>query len=355
MTINCFLEKCLTMVLEELFSSCLKAILVIVYSVSYQSIVSEFLRIVCGVPQGSVLGPILFILYINDTYRSSTFLKFLLFADDTTILCTGKIFSELSAKITEELKTVSIWFKANKLSLNISKTNYIAFMNSGHASAVPVFLDGQPIKQVTTTKFLGVEIDDNISWKIHVKKVEQKLASAIGVISKLRYKINKDTALLLYDTMVLPHLSYCNIVWASTYKTTLSKLFCLQKRALRICTSAAKDSPSAALFINTNKLTIYDINKFQVAKFIYCFYNSLLPRVFNSMFNLVDRIHQYKTRNEGKLFTHHCKTNIRKFSIGIAGPSLWNSIPINIKESFSLPIFESHLRKLLIVSSCGTS
>ena len=203
---------------------------------SDNGVFSDCLPITCGVPQGSILGPLLFLLCINDIHKSSTLLKFILFADDTTVLFKSKSLSELFRTMNHELKTVSEWFKANKLSLNISKTNFIVFKKSIAAtSSFSVNFDNIQVKQVSSVKFLGVEIDSNLAWKDQISKVEKKISSAIGVVSKVRFKITNKTALLLYDALIASQLNYCNIVWAATYKSSLDRLYVLQKRALRIC------------------------------------------------------------------------------------------------------------------------
>ena len=97
-------------------------------------------------------------------------------------------------------------------------------------------MDGKAVQQVLVTKFLDIEIDHSLNWKSHITKVEQKISSAVGVLGRIRYKLNQKTALMLYNTLILPHIGYCNLIWASNYKSALVKLYQMQKRALRICT-----------------------------------------------------------------------------------------------------------------------
>ena len=240
--------------------------------VFYQNTFSSSKGICCGVPQGSILGPVLFLIYINDIYRCSTLLNFILFADDTTLFYSAHSWTELSNALNEALISLCNWFKCNKLSLNVSKTNFIAFHSSRSSTInLNIMIDNEQISQVLYTKFLGVEIDYCLSWKYQIKKVENKISSIIGVISRIRFKIDLKTSLMLYNSLVLPYLDYCNILWASNYKTELLKLYVLQKRAIRICTKSPRLTNSESLFKQFNILSVFKLNSLQIEKFMFLY------------------------------------------------------------------------------------
>lgn len=138
----------------------------------YNNTLSNKQTIICGVPQGSVLGPLLFLLYINDIRNSSKILSFILFADDTNIFCSNKDIHTLTKTVNEELKKVSEWLKANKLSLNIknSITDIYSKKNKTFKQQVSIKLDDSNIKQVESARFLGVQIDSKLDWKQHIYK-----------------------------------------------------------------------------------------------------------------------------------------------------------------------------------------
>ena len=157
-------------------------------------------------PQGSILGPLLFLLYMNDFENVSSSTRQVLFADDTTIMMSHTKQEELNDLINFETKNISTWFKANKLSFNLNKTHYIAFKNLNKLS---IEIDGTIIKEVTDTKFLGVLVDKGLSWKQQISHIEMKISKGVGILSHMKNLVGENSLLLLYNSLVLPYLDYC--------------------------------------------------------------------------------------------------------------------------------------------------
>ena len=154
--------------------------------INFNGVNSDILDVVCGVPQGSILGPKLFILYINDLCNISKILDLIIFADDTNIFCTGDNLMELCNKVSGEMNKLNVWFAINKLSLNVSKTNFMVFSRSLRNMPCKVYINEVEIERVYITKFLGVYIDAELSWETQIVNVKNKLFRNIAVMKKVK-------------------------------------------------------------------------------------------------------------------------------------------------------------------------
>ena len=171
---------------------------------------SEFIS--CGVPQGSILGPLLFLLYINDMSKVSDLVEFILFADDTNIFCAEKDLYSLSIMLNNELHKISTWLKANILSINVDKTKFMIFKT--RSKQLPhnfeLHFDNHLVNQTGQLRFLGVILDEKLSWKPHISYITNKISKSIGIIRKSSFYLSKSSWQSLYYAMVYPYLYYCN-------------------------------------------------------------------------------------------------------------------------------------------------
>ena len=169
----------------------------------------------CGVPQRSILGPLFLILNINDLPRASKLTELLLFADDTSIFFLHSNPNYLENVLNNELLNIDVWLRCNKLSVNIKKTNYVTFSPSQRKLNLSFSLSfgDQLLIQSNVTKFLGVHLDEHLTWKYHINFVCKQIAKSIGILSRTRFYLSCKTKLTLYYTLIYPYITYCNSTW----------------------------------------------------------------------------------------------------------------------------------------------
>ena len=294
--------------------------------VLFNNTISSLQTVTYGVPQGSILGPLLFILYINDIQNCSNFLYFILFADDTNVIASDPDWENLIKKLTAELQKLSEWFAINKLSLNIKKTNFMIFGSKRILNKnFKLIINREALVEITSFKFLGIFIDSKLTWKNHINFISNKLARNIGIIKKLQNKLSGNSLALLYNILVQPHLYYCTILWGGAYSSNLLYLQRLHKRALRLITFSKFNAHADPLFSRLKILKIKDIYKLQILTYIYkCKYNQIRNGLSNSENCTFRNTHGYNTRNLLCMKIPFSKSNIRRFCIKHTGPALWN-------------------------------
>ena len=302
----------------------------------------------CGVPQGSILGPLLFIIYINDFRNSSKLLSFLLFADDSNIFFSHRNPQYLLHTLNTELHNVAEWIKCNKLSLNLEKTNFMLFSNSLRNLPGNIMLDGSTLNRVQSSRFLGVTIDEDLSWKPHIHNVCNTVSRNIGIINKLKYCFPQHTLKSLYYAIVYPYLNYGILAWGNANKTLMDRLLLLQKKALRIMCNTDYRAHTRDLFFTNRILRINEIFSLQLGVFMFLLNNNELPHIFNSMFTLNQNIHNYPTRQSRSFHLPRTRTLFANHIFTSTGPKLWNSLPIYLTRLKSIHSFKRIFKRNLL-------
>ena len=290
----------------------------------------------------------MFLIYINDLSSVSKILTAILFADDTTLINSNKCLNTLVDRFNKELKNIVNWLNANRLSLNIDKTNFMVFKGKNKNHHDPhIMINGSCIDQVQKAKFLGVIIDCNLRWTDHIKHVTQKISKGIGIIIKARKYFNCETLLNLYNTLILPYISYCIHVWGTAANVYSSKIHILQKKIVRIIDGAPPRTHSQPLFDKLKIMTIYQLYRYYIGVFMYKLYHKLLPSIF-SFFKLTSDVHSYPTRQNKSYYINYAPTVRSQKTIKITGPKLWNIILKKINIQNKISSYKVNLKKFLL-------
>ena len=258
------------------------------------------LKITCGVPQGSILGPLLFLIYINDMNKSVKYCRVHHFADDTNLLYSHKNPKLLRKHMNEDLKSRFNWLCANRLSLNVSKTEFIIFRppRTNLGQRITLSLNRNTIFESTKIKYLGVIMDSKLSWKHHIFELRKKLNRAVGMIYKLK-NVGCDQQILrsLYYSLFQSHLTYGLCVWGTAHYDYIHNLFLTQKRAIRAIAGLDFNESTKVAFCNLQILKVHDLFKFQYASLMWDQDHNLLPDCLNKIFVRVADTHSYETRS----------------------------------------------------------
>ncbi len=259
--------------------------------VQFNDIISNLKEVICGVPQGSILGPLLFLIYINDL-SSSIKLQVISFADDTTVYHSGPDLTKVMRTLNDEMAKLFRWLNANKLSLNLSKTKYMIF-GSNHAirknSPGDLIINNQLITRVgnqfaeSSINFLGVLLDETLSWKDHINYVTNKIRKSLFPIKLAKNFLPLSARLTLFHTLINSHLNYNNIIWGNA--NSISKIEKVQKQAIRHIFKKNFRADTDPLFKKGNILKFQDLYKLNVALFGHDFNASRLPSSFGNFYD----------------------------------------------------------------------
>ena len=304
--------------------------------VSINGIVSDTIFMLLGVPQGSILGPLLFLIYINDFHQAVLFSNSRHFADDTNLLLTGNSLKKIQKKINIDLKLISKWLRANKISLNASKTELLVFR---HPSKVlnynlKIKINGKRLYESNYVKYLGVLLDSHLKWNFHTDLLAPKLSRALGMLSKLRHLVNSSTLRSVYFAIFSSLMTYGSLVWGQNLNKHIERIIKLQDRAIRIINFASFNDSRGELYRKSKILKFRDQIKLSNFLLVHDDFNDNLPVSLEHLFTLVSNTHAYYTRSATKM--NYSPPKIRTGIYGIRSVSYqailaWNDIMNNSK------------------------
>ena len=324
--------------------------------VSINGVESEKMEMVCGVPQGSVLGPLLFLIFINDLPNATNFLT-LLFADDTTFQISDIDSEFLFDKANIELEKASNWFNANKLTLNVKKTKYMLFLDKNQTNSVNPFqikIGDKIVEQVGTNckekyfKFVGHVLDDTLSWVGHVEHISKKLASSNYAINATKHFLPKKVRLTLYHSLFDSHLNYGNLLWSCSNKKSLDKIENLQKKCLRNIALKNYKAHTEPIFKDLNILKLRDKFTYCRSIFMHQYRNKKLPISFSDIFTDITNSDNLQSRHND--YNYVVNPAVKKYLELFPLKQIlfnWNSLSIDLKATADSEEFKMLMKNSL--------
>ncbi|MCG8112744.1 MAG: reverse transcriptase domain-containing protein [Candidatus Thiodiazotropha taylori] len=310
---------------------------------------SDPASVTCGVPQGSILGPLLFLIFINDLPLSLKGTAVVdLYADDTTFYDFQNDVTRLEANLQHALDLLRVWCIQNGMVLNTDKTKVMLITSRQKRlmlqnPVLSLMYNGITIRMTTGDKILGVHVDENLIWNNHFQHVSKKLSSYLWLLSKIRSYLSVEHRLLYYNAYVKPHLEYCCIVWSNTSSANINKISKLQKRACKLILSHDYVDIQEALK-RLDILSFDQIIFLSKAKLMFKVYNNLTPEYIHELFQMRDLDIDNTTSNlrsvaHKNYLLPHPRCNLYKGSFSYSGAVVWNSLPTSIKLAPTLNAF----------------
>ena len=313
---------------------------------------SDVRNINYGVPQGSVLGPLLFLLYTNDMPNClPESHKTRLFADDSNIFITSQSPYTLKNELKIAMGRILRWLEDNKLTVNLNKTQYSIFQTKN--MNIPDWLNNikinnNTIKRVHSARFLGIILDEKLKWDDHVKQLSESLTQIINAFKIIKNYVPEDKKRMLYYAYIYSRIQYGIEMYGSASKKLIEKVQTKQNRTIKVLHNKNFYTPTTQLHKELRYPLVKDIEKINVCKFVHKQRNNKTPKIFNDLFTENKDIHKYNTRQSQNLATPLAATNFSQKTIDFRGPRTWNSIPMKIRKLECNKHFGKKLRAHLI-------
>ena len=306
---------------------------------------------ISGVPQGSVLGPLLFTIYINDLVSSIKSGKVVMFADDATLYVSGSNLESVESQLNSAMNEVYKWTSKNRLVLNDKKTKVMLLgsrqrLNTLQDKKISVIINGTLLECVSEYKCLGVSIDDTLTFKSHVTSIAKVMKQKLGLIRRNKYIFNVDQLKRLYWGFVLPHALYCSTVWSSSSESNYKILNTLHKRAAYIVSGYTWETSSETVFRILAWPTLKELFNKSISCMVYKCVSGVAPSQLSSKFVLNDNVSTRVTRSTNRLLLRipQCKTQFYRRTFVPVSVNEWNCLSDECRSAQSLAIFKKCIK-----------
>jgi len=318
--------------------------------VFFNNIKSTTQPISYGVPQGSILGPLLFLIYINDLPFLIKSGSPILFADDSNIIYEADNIAALNTSVNAELPKLDVWFATNKLSVNVKKTKYVIFHPKNKNKTIANFtltLSGVILDRVPCTTFLGLEVQENLSWVDHISKITKKVLKGVSALSRIKRYLSEAALQHIYNSLIQSHLTYGLTCWGSASNTSLKRLIILQKKAIRIVKRARYNSHTNPLFKSLKTLKLPDLYRLDCCKI---YFRHKIGKMHPYHSNRLTPNIYANTRQKHDIFKPRIQKSYECQTINFKVATAWNTLPTQIKaaDNISLKTLSKNIKRFII-------
>lgn len=311
---------------------------------------SSMMPVNCGVPQGSVLGPLLFKIFINDIKNINFDGKLFMYADDICLFYRYKYTKVLQTQIEHDATILTEFSRCNKLVINPAKTKFVRFQpyRSRNYENMVVHIDGNAITESEMVNYLGIRLSHNLLWNEHITSLKSKISSGIGILYKFKNKLNSDAKMLIYKSLIHSHLTYLPIIYGCKDNSSLKSLQSAQNKALKLVFNLPLRFSTLDLFNNyaKNVLPIKGLYKQKVIMYVF---KAIRENAHGPIQFTQNVLHTRRnTRQALNLSSVRCRLDSTKQRIAYAGPFEYNQLPINIRDIQILSTFKKTVKDFLL-------